>query len=441
MSSRFPGRRKQSLFSGEVVDRLSRREARRYLLAVQGLLPPRSLHGESGIMEIVRRLRCLQFDPINIVGRNHEIALQARVSGFSRQRLEELMYKKRLLVEGWDKRMSIGPVEDRPFFTRDRMGFKNHHRFKEDGPLNSIFPAVRNEISLRGPLSSLDIKDNTRLDWSWAPARAVRAALEALWFRGELSIHHRKGSRRYYDLTDRLLPSRLADPVPDFNPSSGSNHCSWPLSVSDVLNNDELHRDWRVSRRIAAVGALRAESGDGWLGLGINTAERRHSLERLVDLDIIIPFEVENLGNPMYRLKDDRGCYESVTKRETAAPFRAAVLAPLDNLLWDRDLVRQLFDFDYVWEVYKPAHQRRWGYYVLPLLYGDRLVARFEPGRDRTENRLIVKHWWNEPGIRVSEAMTDAVSLALKSLARSNGLKSVHVEADARDEKLLKGFR
>lgn len=415
----------------------SQLEARRYLLSVQGLWPPRALSGGAGILNMVRRLKCIQSDPIDIVGRNHEIALQARVKGFTREKLNILLYSERKLVEGWDKQMSFGPVEDRPYFAADRIKFSVSDRFTENGRLNGVFGAVRDDVESRGPLSSLDIDNDTRMDWSWAPARAVRAALEALWFRGELTIDHREGSRRYFDLTTRLLPKEYWDPLQ--GPNIINEEDSWPPSAESVLNNEELRREWRIARRIAAVGFLSAKAGDGWLGLEMKAPVRRRSIEELCGKGILSTFEIEGIKDRFYRIP---GSGDSLSEIPVtgAGGKRAAVLAPLDNLLWDRHQIRQIFNFDYVWEVYKPEAERRWGYYVLPVLYGDRFVGRFEPGRDRKLGRMVIKRWWTEAGIRVNDAMIAAVSVALKNLAKSNGLESVYISPEASSEKILKSF-
>lgn len=420
------------------MEKLTQREARRYLLSVQGLRPPRELSGRSGVIKVLGRLKCLQFDPIDIVGRNHEIALQARVKGFNRKVLNSLLYEERVLVEGWDKQMSFGPMEDRPFFARDRLKYTRNDRYAEHGPLREIFPLIRREIKDRGPLSSLEIENDSRIDWSWAPGRAVRAAMEALWFRGELIIHHREGSRRYFDFTSRLLPAKLEDPIS--REEKPDEDTSWPLSAETVLNNEILYREWRIARRIASAGALSASSGDGWLGLDLKAGQRRRSIESLCDKEVLEPMIVEGLKEPLYRLKNDGIDFHRLSAAKGENRQKAAILAPLDNLLWDRNLIRQIFDFDYVWEVYKPQALRRWGYYVLPVLYGDRLIARFEPGRDRKLNQLIVKRWWNEAGVSVNQSMAMAVAVALRNLARSNGLESVHISTEASNQNILKSF-
>ena len=113
-------------------------------------------------------------------------------------------------------------------------------------------------------------------------------------------------------------------------------------------------------------------------------------------------------------------------------PARAAVLAPLDNLLWDRRLVKELFDFDYRWEVYKPAGDREFGYYVLPVLYGDRLIARFEPGRDKKGGMLIIKNWWWEPGVKPTGRLRAALGRCFAKFLAFCGGDAVRVEPPAR---------
>ena len=95
----------------------------------------------------------------------------------------------------------------------------------------------------------------------------------------------------------------------------------------------------------------------------------------------------------------------------------ASIIAPLDNLLWDRRMIKKIFDFDYKWEVYTPKNERKYGYYVLPVLYNDRFIARFEPLRDRKNNALIIKNWWLEPRVRVTEGMKTALVDSIKDFA------------------------
>jgi uncharacterized protein YcaQ len=136
----------------------------------------------------------------------------------------------------------------------------------------------------------------------------------------------------------------------------------------------------------------------------IKSKERSAALARLLGEGEILEVGAEDIDQPLYMRSEDRVTLEQVLDSEDP-PHRAAIIAPLDNLLWDRRFVEKLFGFSYIWEVYKPVDERRYGYYVLPVLYGDKFVARFEPGRDKGNGALLIKNWWWESGINQSQNM------------------------------------
>lgn len=367
---------------------LTKPEARRFLLAHQGLWPPRALRGKAGVLSYIRRVGCIQFDPLNIVGHNPDLVLQARVSDFRPAMLRELLYQDRRLLDGWDKMMAIYPVQDWPCFSRQREAARR----RLDGrarPVADILPHVRQAIEERGPLSSLDLDYDQPVDWPWAPTRLARAALESMYLWGELVIHHKVHTRRVYDFAWRHLPESL-------------------LAAPDPNESEDRHQDWRVLRRIGGVGLLWSRSGDAWLGMEeVKREEREAALARLLDRGEALEVRVEGIGRPLYMRSEDRDGLTGALG--SAPPPQAAILAPLDNLLWDRRLARELFDFDYRWEVYKPPTERRYGYYVLPILYGDRFVARFEAEKDRRGRAVTIKGWWWEAGVSRPDSLTEAL--------------------------------
>ena len=363
---------------------ITKRQARRFILAHQGLWPPYELGGKSGVLDYIRRVGCIQFDPLNIAGRNPELVLQARVSGFRPVMLEELLYQDRKLVDGWDKNMSIYGVEDWPCFSR-RREYARQHPGRSPEAVKSIVPRVRQEIEERGPLSSIDLDFGQTVDWSWAPTRLARAALESMYWWGELVIHHKVNTRKVYDFARRHIPAQI-------------------LSAPDPNETEEQYRDWYVLRRVGSVGLLWDKAGDAWLGSGIKSKVRKASLARLLERRQVIEVRVEGIEPSFYVRSEDRATLNRVLGSDDVPPC-AVLLAPLDNLLWDRRLIKALFDFEYVWEVYKPVAERRYGYYVLPILYGDQFVARFEPGRDKKSGALIIKNWWWESGVTPSQRM------------------------------------
>jgi len=373
---------------------ITKPQARRFLLTHQGLWPPYALKGKRGVLRYIRRVGCIQFDPLNIVGHNPELVLQARVSDFQPRMLRELLYAERKLLDGRDKMMSIYRVEDWPYFRRRRVSTRRRLGQRVE-PVEAVLPQVRQAIEDRGPLSSLDLTFNQRVDWAWAPTRLARAALETMYFWGELIIHHKVHTRKVYDFATRYLPRNL-------------------LSAPDPNETEEQYHDWHVLRRVGGVGLLWSKSSEAWLGiLRMKSLERNRTLQRLLSQGRVTEVHVEGIPAPFYIRTDDAFRLQQTLDADDRVPH-ATVLAPLDNLLWDRRLIREVFAFDYLWEVYKPVAERRFGYYVLPVLYGDRFVARFEPGREKPRGALVIKNWWWEANVQRSETLYASLRRCLK---------------------------
>jgi uncharacterized protein len=368
---------------------LTQTQARQFLLSHQALWPPRSLLGKAGALEYARRVRCIQFDPLDVVGRNADLVLQARVADFHPALLRTLLYEDRSLLDGWDKVMSIYPLEDWSYFRRRRAADRLALESSPDG-LKSVAPLVLREIEARGPLSSLELDFDHRVDWPWGPTRAARAALESLYFSGDLVIHHKVHTRKVYDLAQRHIPTEILN-APDPNP------------------DDESFHDWYLLRRIGSVGLLWNRGGEAWLGTPFNASQRQVVLKRLLEQGYLLEAHIDGITDPVYLRSQDRPLLEAVTTSKDSEPGGAAFLAPLDNLLWDRRFLKTLFGFDYRWEVYKPVAQRQYGYYVLPVLYGDRFVARFESVREKRSSTLVIKGWWWEVGCTLTSELLDAL--------------------------------
>jgi uncharacterized protein YcaQ len=216
--------------------KLSRSQARRFLLAHQALWPPRRLQGKAGVLDFIRRVNCIQYDPLDPVGRNADLVLQSRLADFQPVLLNELLYADRRLLDGWDKVMSIYPSEDWPFFQRRRQYYRRALDSSPEG-IRLVYPHILTEIERRGPLSSLDLDHNHIVDWAWGPTRAARATLESLYYTGDLVIHHKINARKVYDLAHCHLPADL-------------------LAMPDPNRTELDYLDWYVLRRIGSVGLL-----------------------------------------------------------------------------------------------------------------------------------------------------------------------------------------
>ena len=370
---------------------LTHSHARRFLLTYHSLWPPRSLNGKEGILDYIRRVGCIQFDPLDIAGQNAELVLQSRVSDFQSGMLRELLYHDRQLLDGYDKNMAIYPLEDWPFFSRRRLAAQRELRSSE--AVKAISPQVIAAIEERGPLSSLDLDFDQAVNWYWAPTRLARAALESLYFAGDLIIHRKIHTRKVYDLTQRHIPIPLLN-TPDPNPTEVDYH------------------DWYVHRRIGSVGMLSKRGSESWLGVPGKSTQRSAALKRLIEQGKVLEVTIEDFDSPFFIRTQDHNLLDEVTNSQKSAS-RIAFLAPLDNLMWDRRLLEDLFGFYYRWEVYTPPSKRAYGYYVLPVLYGDQFVARFEPVRQKKSGSLTLKNWWWEPATNPTVEMCTALVEAL----------------------------
>ncbi|MFC2054316.1 winged helix-turn-helix domain-containing protein [Chloroflexota bacterium] len=366
---------------------ISKKHAKRYLLAHQQLWPPRQLKGKAGVLDFATHVGCIQFDPINVVGRNPDLVLQSRLKDYRPALLEELLYKDRELLDGFDKVQSIYATSDWACFTRRRNSAIERYSDPSNPPV-AIAPEVIEEIRVKGPLSSIDIKNADTIDWSWGQnTRLARASLEVLYAIGDVGVHHKVNTRRVFDLTERLIPPAI-------------------LHARDPNQTDEDYQDWHVMRRVAGLGLANPSAAQYWEGiLSVNGETRRSVLGRLVENGKLASIAIEDLPKRTFFIRIcDLPTLKNVQSKR-APKARAAILAALDNLMWDRSLMQWVFDFDYIWEVYKPADKRRYGYYVLPVLYGERFVARFEPVYDKKTRQLTIVNWWWEAEIRLDERM------------------------------------
>jgi uncharacterized protein YcaQ len=375
---------------------ISRDVARRYLVLHHLLAPPRSLPpGAEGILAVFDRLGSIQFDPIEVAGRNHDLVLLARVAGYHREDTDRLLYETRELFETYNKGLSLVPTADLPWY---RVAW-DRARARHDEDAFSTHADLVDELLTRiretGPMSSIDVQPRAAIDWYWRPTNQVRAILEALAESGILGLSRRDGNRRVYDLAERLFPAEL---------------------LAQVVPTRERFRHKLLSR-FRAHGLLGSSgSAEIWLGtsprvaigdedgLSLQTKGRRELHAGLVGDGSIVPVAVDGLRGVRHVPADSLDQLDQA-EREVAAgssPGGAepgvAFLAALDPLVWDRELLRSLYDFDYVWEVYVPAPKRRWGYYVLPILFGDRLVGRIEPRIERKTGELRIAGLWWEDG-------------------------------------------
>ncbi len=383
-------------------------QARRYLLLKQGLLGDYRFAGKIGAQAYIRQAGCIQFDPVDVCGKNAELTLQSRVKGFRKKMLQDLLYKDRLLVDYPDKELSIFPVENWPYFESYRERSYRHGRQFEG--LAALEEQAAEYIKKNGPVSADtlpvegEIYWHSSIHWSgnWHKnSKAARSVLEQMYTDGRLIIHHKAGSRKFYDLAERHIPAQI-------------------LNSQDPCTDETEHIKWRILRRIGAVGMLQNRRSDAFLGIPMSTEQRNSAFSELMRDSKIRAAEVIGVRTPFYILAEDLPLLEEAANPNAAYKQRCEFLAPLDPFLWDRKLIETLFNFRYSWEIYTPADKRKYGYYVLPVLYGEQFVGRVEAAADYKEQCLTVKNVWLEEGVRHTKKLDNAIKRALDRFAAFN---------------------
>jgi uncharacterized protein YcaQ len=366
---------------------------RRLVLHAQGYAS-RSRRGSGPeVAAAIRRLSCVQLDSISVVERSHRIALAARVGVYPKGTVPRLLRTGRVF-EYWAHEACLLPMEAWPLFkpAMERGGRGWYGNALDEHP--DVVEHVLAEIEARGPLGSRHFDGATGGGmWNWKPAKRV---LEGLWNHGRLVVADRQGFQRLYDLTERVVPrTALEAPAPPEH---------------EILRRFALEA-------VRARGAL-TEAGivEHWRLRGGASRIRPHA-DALVAEGRLERLSVDDGGPPVL--------VTAGSELDLPAPSTAVLLSPFDNLLWDRPFARRVLGFDHLIEVYKPEAERRYGYYVLPLLWRDRIVGRADLKAERRNGALVLKAFHRETAVRASAALEEALDRALAKLARVTGLERV----------------
>jgi uncharacterized protein YcaQ len=389
--------------------KLTKKQAREFMLLKQGLMGKYKFIQEKGVCDYIKQAGCIQFDPIDVCGKNAELVLQSRVEDFSKDMLNKLLYKDRVLVDYLDKNMSIFSIEDWKYFARTRASYLEYGRSLNK--VKDVIEEIKSIIKEKGFASSKDIDLNEKVDWAWNPTTLSRAALETMYFQGDLIIHHKKGTIKQYSLAKDHIANEI-------------------LNACDPNIKDEEYLEWGVLRRIGAVGILWNKPSDAFLGTyGLKAANRKNIFQRLIQEEKIIEILIENIPDSFYCLAEDRKLIDTVLLNNEFA-CRTEFIAPLDNMLWDRKLIKLIFDFEYKWEIYTPVAVRKYGHYVLPVLSGDRFIGRIEIVNDKKLKELIVKNFWFEEDIVNRGEFNENIYECLTRFSKFNECKTIKLECE-----------
>ncbi|HEX8408017.1 MAG TPA: winged helix DNA-binding domain-containing protein [Thermoanaerobaculia bacterium] len=378
---------------------LSRADARRLLVTHLGLA--RALgRGSRGIRAVLERLRCIQLDPLDAIGTNADLVVMARVDDVARGDVWSCLFPKHAF-EHFAKERCILPARAFPYYREQGHAAQTpwwRHSEREQRVPAKLVRAVLEEIRERGPVTAREITDHgsvAPIDWSgWkGTAKATSMALEILWTSCEIVVAGRTESgQKLYD-----VPKWDGQPEEDFP-------------------------TWALRERVHAAGLLTRAGGSMWSMLsGVRTSGL---VDEMVARGELVDVAIEDSSRRYLAVPE-------LFRAKAAYDDRVRILGPLDPLLWDRDLVRHAFDFDYVWEVYKPAPQRKWGWYVCPLLQRDRLVGRID-ARIEGETLVVRKMWLESP-----DADRAAIATALERHAAMCGASRVKMPRRVQEDGAL----
>jgi uncharacterized protein YcaQ len=393
------------------MKKMTARQARRIALAAQGLADSRP-SGRIDIRHVRRimdRVSVLQIDSVNVLERAHYLPLFARLGPYPRELLNQASYRRRELFEYWFHVASFGTGDLIPLMRPRMEAVEPWNRVREimdkhPGYLEQVYE----EVAQRGPLTNAELADPGRRTGPWWGMGRGSIALDWLYTKGRLAISHRPASfAKVYDLAERVYPSGVLQ--------------------GPVMDKDEaIRRLVLVAARSCGIGTIK-DLADYFRMRVVNV---KTQAERLVEDGLLLQVEVEGWRDAAYL---DPGA--RIPRRVTAR----TLLSPFDSLIWERDRTERLFGFRYRIEIYVPKPQRRYGYYVLPFLLGEDLVARVDLKADRPGGRLLVQGAHLEPGFRATDVvgpladnlheMAGWLELDAVTVAKNGGLASELVAA------------
>jgi hypothetical protein len=399
---------------------ISKQTYRRFVMGAQGLWPGRRFSGKESVAAALHQMDALQLDPLNVIARSQDIALHGRVLDYRPEHLHQAAYDERGFFD-YGGVLYMYPMSELPYW---RLHMK--HREEQDRWKNfaaehpETMGQVLDVLRDNGPMSNRDFKGNKSMN-SYRGGKDTSVALYTHWITGKVMIHHRDGFDRIYDLTERVAPA-------EFNYSAPEQEAEDFFARKAISFLRLMHeKRWRVSFA-------------KYIHRDVDAKEAAERLSRLYEQEVIAPVKINGAKEKWIVLSEDLPSLETLEAGKVPSAWKplgtstqdeVTFVAPLE-IVSARGRAKQVFDFEYVWEVYKPIEKRRWGYYVLPILFGDDLVARLDPKLDRETMTLHIHGFWLEEHAPVNEpAFADALSKGLARFATFVEAEQVEVEAIA----------
>lgn len=413
---------------------ITKQTARRFVLGRQGLWPGRRWRGKAGADTALRQAEAVQIDPISVIARSHEIVLHSRVEAYDSAHLETLLFEERRFFD-YGSILMLYPMAELPHWQAVMRRWEEERRqhpywtkLRDD---EDIFEVVREGLRTRGPLGSRDFTERARIPGGFNTIKDTAQALYYLWMSGELMTHRRRNFDRIYDFFENVT----GHPFSTVNSTPAEAEAFFACKG---LRDTGLATTSEWARRVTVYQHRRPAQ-----------KEARATLDTLTESGEAARVQVEGRKEACYLPAEDLPLLDQLEKGEIPAAWKSVAktteeeitfLAPLDNVIWDRARAKAVFDFEYLWEVYKPLEQRRWGYYTLPILYGDRLAARMAFRLERKTATLRVEGFWAEEETRTDDtAFLSALAAGLSRFACFHDARKIDlaaVEPPALREKL-----
>ncbi|MCP4567405.1 MAG: winged helix-turn-helix domain-containing protein [FCB group bacterium] len=390
--------------------KISQQQARRMFLHAQGLDGrTKFAGGAEGAYQVIYKLGYVQLDTIAVIQRAHHHTIWTRFPKYKPEMLDRLMTADHRVFEFWSHAASYLPLEEYRYYLPRMKAFREGKvswaKYVQS-KFGHLAEPVLQEVKDKGPVTSRDIEIPKKTKkgqwWNWNP---IRYALEILFWRGDVMVCQRRNFQRVYDLTERVLPENVDTRMPDKN---------------------ELGR-FLVRRALSAYGtATQNEIHDHIYGADRKTLAT--AIADLVDAGEVVGIDVPGSnGKDSYTLTDT---LEKTAKLRKNKP-RLHLLSPFDNLITQRERTKRLFNFEYTLECYKPALKREYGYFVLPILWGDELIGRLDSKADRKKKQLLVRCLYLEPGFIADDTFLIALAGKLNKFAEFNDCDDIIIEKTA----------
>lgn len=390
---------------------VSKKAVRRFLLKVNGLASaPTRLRRAAGVfdaLDVIRQIQCVQLDSVASVERNHHLVLAARVGPGFKPHWHNDMLAQGQLFEYMANAACILPIEDYPLYECIR----RHYRQSRAEQLETYRPVAESvlaRIKEEGPLASSDFVSAERVNGYWdnkePKTKVTSHVLNLLHDSGQIRVVGRQGILRTFDLTERTVPAELLEQA---------------RALSDEEAESRMLHQYMRAYRVFDIG-------DPRFGWAPSVARKKKQLiEQSIEAGLVVPLRIEGVDKPYYILAEDLDELMECGQDSGQVSDKVVFLPPLDNLLWRRPRLLDLFDFDYKWEIYTPAAKRIYGSYTMPILQGDRLIGRIDPRLDRKRGVLQILMLQLEPGIRVTKSLKKQMHKAVKAFSLFHGAHSV----------------